>query len=85
VIWYRAEIGGRPPIKEVEVSRFTEKSVQVAGVRYLRKAVRVSHFETWEQARDWLVLYAQREVDYARRQLERDNGLLGNMKGLKKP
>lgn len=41
--------------------------------------------DTWEQARDFLMDSAVKQVGYARRDLQRANDFLGNVKGLKKP
>jgi hypothetical protein len=55
------------------------------GCRRARITEHVCIFPTWQEAKDHLVAKAQAEVDTARRVLERCNGHLGNMKGLKEP
>jgi hypothetical protein len=42
-----------------------------------------SWFDTWEDAKAWLVANAEREVDAARGNLRRAHDKLGNAKGMK--
>lgn len=90
--WYRTG-QYKPLIEPVEVIRETEKYVVISidewGKKVERKDAKISQFhrywKTWEEARDFLLERAEREVDSARFQLNQKVGRLGNIKGLKPP
>ncbi len=42
-------------------------------------------FDTWQEAKDWLVSEAEKDVEGARRVLQAAHDRLGNAKGLKEP
>jgi hypothetical protein len=82
------------PIESVEVERETEQSVWVCGVWHGKKVAPRRHskrsdwdnyFDTWEEAKAFLLANAERKVAHARRELEIANSELGNVKGLKPP
>lgn len=83
--WFKASNYASPKIVPVVVERETNGSVWVDGRRCLKTANGEVFRQEWEQARQWLADNAQAEVDLARRRLERANGALGNIKGMKKP
>jgi hypothetical protein len=83
-----------PKIERVEVIRETEQSVflpksRVGKTNGERRAAKHSEWEqyhdTWEAARAYLLEIANDDVTAARLALERANGKLGNIKGMKKP
>lgn len=81
--WYATSSYERRLIRPVTVERFTEQSVWMDGRRHGRGSGRHGYFPTWEAAKAALLADAEAKVDSLRRQLERANGELGNIKGLK--
>lgn len=87
--------GRQVRIDRVECSKETAQSVWISVDRYgdhlatPQRASKLAQYhayhDTWEAARDFLLKQAEAEVTQARRQLERANGKLGNVKGLRKP
>ena len=76
--------GGR--IVEREVSRVTDKMVFIqGGRRYAKESTYESWHDTWEQAHAYLLSQAQGKVNALRLNLERANGDLGRIKGMKPP
>lgn len=80
--WFVARRYGQR-ISAVEVDRFSEKSVWIKGKRHERLSRYESYYPTWQEAKDALITKAEASVYSARLQLERLNGELGNIKGLK--
>ena len=72
-------------IAPVTVDRFTDKSVWINFRKCPRYIDWRSYHETWEEAHKCLLQQAQQEVDSIRNQLERANGNLGRIKGMKPP
>lgn len=77
-------------IREVEVTRETEKCVYLLGLngkefRQMKESRYGKIHETWEEAHQFLIDKAQAEIDSLRKQLERAHGKLGLIKRLKKP
>ena len=88
------EYAWRDLIEEVEITRETEKQVVVSVVlnsgkvredRSAKKSSSVNYFDTWEEAKLYLLERAESKVTHARRELDKANSHLGNIKGLKKP
>lgn len=87
---YKAGHYCREKIEEVEVIRETAACVYVHGwagreSRFAKRSDFGNYFDTWEEAHQYLIDKAQKEVDGYRINLERAKGDLGNIKGLKKP
>lgn len=79
-----------PKIEEVEALRETKDCVYVPRFgggerRTFKQGAYESYFDTWELAHSHILERAQGEVDGIRANLERANGKLGNIKGMKKP
>lgn len=77
-------------ITRVECIRESEASVWLAnGSRRDKQSTSRKYphryCETWEEARAELLIHAERKLNDARRQLERAQGLHGNLVGMKPP
>ena len=72
-------------IEVVEVERETESSVWVNGSRRKRSGGRDRYFDEWKDAHEWLIELAQRKLDDAKVALQRAQGRMGNIKGMKPP
>jgi hypothetical protein len=77
-------------IERVEVLRETGRSVYYTDwSKKERRANKAGSFEqyhdSWDDAHQFLLGRAESAMVYARRSLERAQGVLGNVKGLKKP
>lgn len=87
MIWFMTTGYTSPRIKPVDVESSTEKSVTIKGST--RRSMKISSYEcffpTREEAHSHLLQDATRSVENARRELERKNGYLGNVKGMKPP
>ena len=70
-------------IEAVEVERETEASVWVNGQRNGKRTEYHSYFNTFKEAKQYLLDIAERSVNSARLNLERAKGHYGNVKGLK--
>lgn len=77
-------------IKEIEVTRTTDKSYWENGRRNLRVTTDIAVFDTWEEAHAWLVeqyegkcIAARKRIEYAKKELVRAKGILGNIQGMK--
>jgi hypothetical protein len=53
--------------------------------RHLKRTSYENYFDTWDEAKAFLFAEAEAAVFNARRQLERANAHLGNVKGLRQP
>jgi hypothetical protein len=81
--WFRAWATFNS-IEEVEIEKFTDASVWIGGRRHARLGWQ-SYFQTWSEAKDYLIAEAEQAVVIARRVLEHAQGKLGNAKGMKAP
>jgi len=79
-------------IEEVEVLRTTAQSVffpkSRSGVkgkedRHAKHSDHANYFETWEEAKEYLMDAAENKLSGARRQLELAQAFHGNVKGMK--
>ena len=90
MIKYRINLSGpfmpSAQIKVVEVVRESEKSVWLSpGNKVLKRTSYTNYFDTWEEAHKALLEHAKSHVNATRAMLGRENGMLGNIKGMKKP
>ena len=92
--WYRTGRLEDRIIGPVVVVKSTAKTVTVKEVdwcgreRESRSAIQsdyYQHFRTWDEAYAHALSRAEMKVNQARRVLEKANGHLGNVRGLKKP
>jgi len=73
-----------PYIQEFEVLRETAKFVTlIGGSRVAKETEDYAIFDTFEEAKEYLVSEAEQWCEGIRNQLERASGQLGHMKGLK--
>ena len=71
-------------IEEVEIARETEQCVfHINGRRESKHSGWHNFFDTWEEARQWLLDKAENDVASLRRRLETAKGHLGNIKGMR--
>lgn len=80
--WYKVSLGWQM-ISPVEIEKETESSVWINGCRRAKISTYENYFDSWDDAKQFLMDHAQKRVDSLRLQLERANGELGNIKGLK--
>ena len=87
--WYKVRFD---KIEPVEVVRHTAKFVIFPKDEFWNKERKEAkrsdwsnYFETWEEAYDYALTKAQAKVDSLRLQLQKANGTLGNIKGMKPP
>lgn len=91
MIKYKTVSFGRHRIEKVEVVKETEKTVWVktgdgATInKTLKDSVYHHYFNSWQEAKDYLLAKKQTEIESIRRRLEYANSVLGNIKGLKEP
>lgn len=71
------------PIEPVEIERETDKCVYIRGCRHAKLTDYYAFHDTWDEAKAYLMSKAEDSVFNARRNLERANSHLGNIKGLK--
>ena len=93
--WYKTDMWNRAVIESVEVVNSTEKTVTIKcpigyGYGYKEKRTNIhsrynNYFPTWEDAQAYLIENSEQNVKSLRLQLERANGLHGNIIGMKKP
>lgn len=87
-MWYA--IAWSRVIGRVHVSGETEHTLHVVGgngkTRVHRKRTDFAgYFDAWDEAKQFLLDHAERDVAAARRQLELANAKLGNVKGMRRP
>ena len=78
-------------IEAVEVLRETEKTVFLPGrgrrneEREAKRSDYQNWFDSWDDAKAFLVAGAERKVETARMNLERAKGKLGQLRGMREP
>ena len=72
-------------IEPIEIDRETDFSVFIGKERNAKRSSWHNYFDTWDDAKTFLLEHAESEAASCRRQLEVANGKLGNIRGLKKP
>lgn len=83
-MWYEANVfAGSPRIKPVEVERVTDASVWVNGRRRSRCGDWNSFFESFDEAKDWVVQTYRRRHEAAKRELDRQRQYLQQAEALK--
>lgn len=80
---YKAYFGYNTDIEAVECDRETENSVWIKGSRRAKISEHETFHDTFEQAKDFLILRATRQLESARSTLQRAQDKLGNIKGMK--
>ena len=80
---FRAGGYSRKLIEEVEVDRETDVSVFIDKHRHAKRSSYHNYFDTWDEAKDFLLKKAEGEAAKCRRLLEVANGRLGNIRGLR--
>jgi hypothetical protein len=83
MIKYRTGGWGKNLIESVEVEKETEASIWIEGKRNAKKTEYHNYFDTWADAKRHLLTVAEKKVAGIRLNLERANGELGNIKGLR--
>ena len=83
MVKYKVNYYWRPEVEKVEVEKETESSVWIKGRREAKEAQYHAFFDTFQEAKDFLIDVFEKKARSVRRQLEQANGYLGNAKGLK--
>lgn len=85
MIKYKADDWLRQKVDIVECDRETDSSVFVDGKRRAKESAHECYFDSFDEAKAWLLDRAERRVQAARIALQRAQDSLGNIKGLKEP
>ena len=72
-----------PNIEEVEIDKETEHFVYIGKDRAAKRSVYENYFDSWSEAKEALLERQKTRCDSLRLFLERANGIMGNIKGLK--
>jgi hypothetical protein len=83
VIKYRTVSWGGSPIESVEIEKETEKCVWIKGSRMNKYSGYYIFHDSWMEAKAHLLARAERNLESARRSIQRAQDDLGNIKGLK--
>lgn len=83
MVKYKVDHYWRPEVKKVEIEKETESSVWIKGRREAKETQYHAFFDTFQEAKDFLIDVFEKKAQAVRRQLEQANGHLGNAKGLK--
>lgn len=91
---YKTDFRSSFRIERLEVVKETKATITVLEKdlfqhkdhehKYVKASERAFH-DTWADAKSTLVEQAERKVQWARRQLELAQSVLGNIKGMKEP
>lgn len=82
--WYRTWLAFNE-IVPVEIERSTENSVWIKERRVQRTGSYQEYWPTWEEAHARLVKAAEDDLVQARLALQRAEGRLGNIRGMRSP
>lgn len=75
---------GSNPIQEIEIQKETEKMVVLMnGRRELKESSYEQYFDSWDEAKQYLIRRAETRLTAARSNLQSAQDELGNIKGLK--
>lgn len=80
---YKAYFGFRSGIEVIECDRENENSVWIKGRRRAKIGEYETFHDTFDEAKEHLILRATRELESARSFLQRAQDKLGNIKGMK--
>ena len=80
---FRTNAWGNKLIEPVEIDRETDSSVFIGKNRNAKRSSYHNYFDTWEDAKAFLLKNAEDEAASCLRQLETANGKLGNIRGLR--
>lgn len=85
---YRASLGWGSDIETIEITRETDKTVWFVNdngnnVREAKSSDWRNWFDTFKDAKEFLINRKQSDIDDLRRRLEGKKSELGNLKGLK--
>jgi hypothetical protein len=72
-------------ITAVQIEKETDSSVWHNGRRCKKRTEESGYFDSFAEAKEFLVQFAEEKVRVARRMLELANSQLGNAKGIKEP
>ena len=72
-----------PNIEEVEIDKETEHFVYIGKDRAAKISIYENYFDTWAEAKEALLEKQKTRCNSLRLFLERANGIMGNIKGLK--
>lgn len=72
-------------ITAVQIEKETDSSVWYNGRWCKKRTEKVGYFDSFEDAKAFLIAYAEKKVSRARQMLELANSQLGNAKGIKEP
>ena len=90
---YKTDFSRNFRIEKLEVVKETKGTITVIekspfgndfDKKYVREGAR-KFYETWAEAKQGLIDEAQWKVQFARRQLDLAQSVLGNIKGMKEP
>ena len=70
MIKYRTGGCGNNPIEEVEVDKETDKFVWMGKNRFAKTSSWHKYWDTWEDAYDYLIEKANKDISYANSRLE---------------
>lgn len=85
VKYFATMTGAFGPIRKVVVDRETPKCIWVDGRRQGKESGFGRYFDSFEEAKNYLLDKADQDLARARRLLQRAQAHHGNIKGLKEP
>ena len=83
IIKYRASWFIRPEIEIINVVKETKKYVWAGGVKQAKETINESYFNSFYDAKNWLMNRAENELNNARTVLRNSQGHYGNVKGMR--
>ena len=83
MIKYKVSHYWRPEVEKVEIEKETDSSVWIKGRRGAKETQYHAFFDTFAEAKAFLIDVFEKKAQAVRSQLETANGHLGNAKGLK--
>lgn len=69
--WYAAWCGNTPKIRPVKIEKATPLTVQIDGLKFSKVTPSERYFETYEEARDFLIALWKTKTSGANRALTR--------------
>jgi hypothetical protein len=86
--WFKTRVSSyslEAKITPIEVDRSTDKSVYIGGRKSAKSTTYDQLHPTWQAAHQFLMETAERRLLAARNALAREQGMHGNVKGMKEP